>query len=230
MNKKTFVITDGNRYIKQSIDGKHKFVSNSSLADYWESKSKAESVLYNSIPPSMRYSLYVAEVENNELCPKTISQKQIDECRDKVQSKQTDSYELSKYSFEDDELIQDMIRGVYEIRDVLEKYSNANKYKELEEEVMRMNLVVEDIKHYHGRKALNSRDGFRLNKLEDRAIVKRISIKNQFEIAKILHKHRNAMKEQVEEICSVIESLRNQKYKPRVLVDLFENNNLDVDF
>lgn len=57
MNKKTFVITDGTRYIKQSIDGKHKFVSNSSLADHWESKSKAESVLYNSVPPSMRYPL-----------------------------------------------------------------------------------------------------------------------------------------------------------------------------
>ena len=95
---------------------------------------------------------------------------------------------------------------------------------------MRMNLIVEDIKHYHGRKALNSRDGFKLNKLEDKAIIKRISVKNQLEIVKVLNKYCKTLVEPIDEICEVVDSLKNQKYKPRVLVDLFENNNLDIEF
>lgn len=230
MSKKCFVITDGNRFIKQDMSGKHKLVSNSSLADFWDSKPKAESVLYNSVPPNMRYSLYIAEIEDGVLCQKTVSQKQIDKCRDRVEVKQVDSYELSKYSFDDDAVLQDMIQGFCEVRNVLKKYSSTHKYKEIEDEVMRMNLIVEDIKHYHGRKALNSRDGFKLNKLEDKAIIKRISIKNQLEIVKVLNKHCKTLVEQIDEICEVIDSLKNQKYKPRILVDLFENNNLDVEF
>lgn len=92
-----------------------------------------------------------------------------------------------------------------------------------------MNWAVEDIKHYHGKKALNSRDGFRLNRLEDKAIIKRISMKNQLEVSKKLMKHYSSIISQIEDICSTIDELRNQKYIPRVLPDLFENDNLDID-
>lgn len=230
MSKKCFVITDGKRFVKQDASGKHKLVSNQSLADFWDSKPKAESVLYNSVPPYMRYSLYVAELNDNILCQETISQKQIVKCRENVAVQDSDSYELSKYSFDEDEAVQDMIRGFHEVKEVLKKYSNNHKHKELEEEVMRMNLIVEDIKHYHGRKALNSRDGFKLNKLEDKAIIKRISVKNQLEIAREINKCSAIIMEHISVICDVIDTVRNQRYKPRVLVDLFENNNLDVEF
>ena len=206
MSKNVFVITDGSRFIKQDVSGKHKLVSNFSLADFWDSKSKAESILYNSVPLNIRYSLYIAEMEGENLCPKTVSQKQIDKCRDRVEIKQTDSYELSKYSFDDDAILQDMIQGFCEVRNVLKKYSSTHKYKEIEDEVMRMNLIVEDIKHYHGRKALNSRDGFKLNKLEDKAIIKRISVKNQLEIVKVLNKHCKTLVEQIDERCEGMDS------------------------
>ena len=95
---------------------------------------------------------------------------------------------------------------------------------------MTMNYIVEDIKHYHGKKALNVRDGFRLNKLEDKAILKRISVKNQLEISKKLTKHFSVISESINDICTTIDDLRNQRYKPRILIDLFENDNLDIDF
>ena len=224
-----YVITNGTRFIKQDVRGKYKLVNNSVLADIWDKKEKAESVLFNSVPPYMRYSLYVAELKNGIPEQETLSKKQIVECREQVKVN-NDAYELSKYSFDDDEEVQKMIKGFNDVREVLKNYSTDKVHKQLEERTMYMNYAVEDIKHYHGRKALNARDGFKLNKLEDKAIIKRISVKNQLEIARKLNKHCKSIIEQIEDICDTIECLRNQRYVPRVLPDLFENDNLDIEF
>lgn len=224
-----YVITNGTRFVKQDVRGKYKLVTNSAIADMWDKKEKAESVLFNSVPPYMRYSLYVAELKNGVVEQETLSKKQIIECREQVKE-DNDSYELSKYSFDDDEEIQKMIRGFDDVRNVLINYATEKSHRHLEEKTMYMNYAVEDIKHYHGRKALNARDGFKLNKLEDKAIIKRISVKNQLEISKKLNKHCKDILEQINDICDTIECLRNQRYVPRVLSDLFENDNLDIEF
>ena len=229
--KKEYVITDGKRFVKQNPSGKYGFTNNLSLADIWDSSSKAESVLYNSVPPNMRFKLFVSEFKDGEICgQETISKKQISDCRKTVESTKSDSYKLSKYSFEDDLELQQMICGFELVKEVLSKYANNHMHKQLEEKTMTMNLIVEDIKHYHGKKALSSRDGFRLNKLEDKAIIKRISVKNQLEISRKLVKHCASIIDQINDICSTIDEIRNQKYKPRVLIDLFENDNLDIEF
>ena len=228
---KEYIITDGKRFVKQNTNGKYGFTSNFLIADIWDSSSKAESVLYNSVPPNMRFNLYVAELKDGKICgQETISKQQIVDCRKTIENSEPDSYKLSKYSFEDDFELQEMIRGFEEVKEVLSRFANNHIHKKLEEKTMKMNLIVEDIKHYHGKKALNSRDGFRLNKLEDKAIVKRISVKNQLEISRKLIKHCPNIIDQINDICDTINELRNQKYKPRVLIDLFENDNLDIDF
>lgn len=230
MNKE-YVITDGKRFVKQNPSGRYGFTNNLSLADNWDSSSKAESVLYNSVPPNMRFKLYVAEFKDGEICgQETVSKQQIADCRKSVENTESDSYKLSKYSFEDDLELQQMICGFELVKEVLSKYANNHVHKQLEEKTMTMNLIVEDIKHYHGKKALSSRDGFRLNKLEDKAIVKRISVKNQLEVSKKLLKYSPSIIDQINDICDAIAELRNQKYKPRVLIDLFENDNLDIEF
>lgn len=225
-----YVITDGSRYIKQDMSGRHKFVSNISIADFWNSKNKAESVMFNSVPPHMRYDLYVAKVDDAIVEPVTKTKREIDKRRECVRAECDNSYELSKYSFEKDEDIQSMIRGFEEVRRTLEAFSDKQKIKQLDEKTLYMDWVVEDIKHYHGRKSLNAYDGFKLGKLEDKAVVKRISVKNQFEIAQKIHKHCNDIIKQITDICNTIEDVKNRKYIPRALVDLFENNNLDIDF
>lgn len=228
---KEYIITDGKRFIKQNTSGRYAFTNNLLLADTWDSSSKAESVLYNSVPPNMRFKLYVAEFKDGVICgQETVSKQQIVDCRKSVENTKSDSYKLSKYSFEDDLELQQMICGFELVKEVLSKYANNHTHKQLEEKTMTMNLIVEDIKHYHGKKALSSRDGFRLNKLEDKAIVKRISAKNQLEISKKLIKHSPSIIDQISDICDTIDELRNQKYKPRVLIDLFENDNLDIEF
>lgn len=230
MNKE-YIITDGKRFVKQNTSGRYSFTNNVSIADIWDSSSKAESVLYNSVPRNMRFNLYVAEFKDGGIyVQETVSKKQITDCRKAIENTESDSYKLSKYSFEDDFELQEMIRGFEEVKEVLSRFANSHIHKQLEEKTMTMNLIVEDIKHYHGKKALNSRDGFRLNKLEDKAIVKRISIKNQLEISRKLLKYSPSIIDQINDICDTITEIRNQKYKPRVLIDLFENDNLDIEF
>lgn len=229
MNK-YYVITDGNRYIKQDISGKHKLVNNISIADSWSSIDKAESVMFNSIPPYMRYDLYVAQIDDGNVEPVTMTKRELNNRRERVKIDCDNSYELSKYSFDKDEDVQYLIKGFREVKKTLEAFSDKQKIKRLDEKTLYMDWVVEDIKHYHGRKALNAYDGFKLGQLEDKAIVKRISVKNQFEIAQKIHKHCNDIINQITDICNTIEDVKNRRYVPRALVDLFENNNLDIDF
>lgn len=225
-----YVITDGERFLKQNINGKYNLTNSFSIADVWNSSQKAEGVLRNSVPPGMRFNLYVAEFKNGNIVSKeTTCKKRVVECRKTVREDSDGYYKLSKYSFDDDENIQDIIKGFEEVRVALQKYASDYSYRKSEEKVMRMNYVVEDIKHYHGKKALNARDGFKLNRLEDEAVIKRISAKNQFEIIKKLNKYYDGIIAQINDICSTIDELRNQTYKPRVLIDLFENDNLEVE-
>lgn len=232
MQKKQYVITDGSRYVKQDVSGKYSLTGNLSIADIWTAKKTAELIMKNSVPKHMRFKLYVAELKDGDIIgQETVSLKQVVDCRERVaESKKDETYHLSQYSFDLDEDVQKMIKGFEDVKEVLKKYANNHSHQALEDKTMTMNYIVEDIKHYHGKKALNVRDGFRLNKLEDKAILKRISVKNQLEISKKLTKHFSVISESINDICTTIDDLRNQRYKPRILIDLFENDNLDIDF
>ena len=231
MPKKEYVITNGHKFIRKDANGKYSLTTNLSIADVWSAKKTAESILYNSVPHNMRFKLYVAELKDGKIIgQETISEKQIADCRERVATQKDDTYCLTQYSFDDDKDVQSMIKGFKEVKEVLSKYANNHSHQKLEDKTMTMNYVVEDIKHYHGKKALNVRDGFKLNKLEDKAIIKRISVKNQLEISRRLIKYCDSISDAINDICETIEGLRSQKYKPRVLIDLFENDNLDIEF
>lgn len=231
MAKKEYVITNGYKYIKKDARGKYSLTTNLSIADVWTAKKTAESILHNSVPGNMRFKLYVAELKDGKIIgQETVSQKQVVDCRERLNIPKDGSYFLQQYSFENDKELQDMIKGFKDVYGILSKYANNHSHQKLEEKTMTMNYVVEDIKHYHGKKALNVRDGFKLNKLEDKAIVKRISVKNQLEISRQLVKYGDVIFAAVKDICETIDNIKNQKYKPRVLLDLFENDNLDVEF
>lgn len=228
--KKHYVITDGKRYIKQGMSGKHKLVENVAIADFWDSKNKAESVLYNSVPPYMRYSLFVCQIDGATIEPVTKAEKELVERREKVRSTCNNSYNLSKYSFDEDSEVQSLIKGFEDVRKILERVSDKQQIKQLDERTLYMDWVVEDIKHYHGRKSLNAYDEFKLGRLEDKAIIKRISAKNQLEIAQKIHKYCDEIMEHIVDICDTINDVKNRRYVPRALIDLFESDNLDIEF
>ena len=230
MSNTQYCITDGHKYINQSANGRWSCTTNINLADTWAKKETAVAILNHSLPLYMRKDLYVVSLECGSVKrQETLSRKEISECRKEVSSSKVESFDLSKYSFEEDEEVQNMIDGFESVRYILKTYGSNSYAKEIGDKVMRANLILEDVKHYHGRKALNSRDGFRLNRLEDAAVIERISVKNQAEIAKKLQKYYADMLPMIEDICSTIDELRAQKYTPRILGDLFASNNLDIN-
>lgn len=172
MVKPEYCITNGHKFAKKNANGRWGITTNINIADRWAKKETAKSILNNSIPPFMRPELYVAEVSSERVgCQETLSQKQIFECRQEVSVPKEDSYKLSKYSFDNDENVQNMIEGFKSVRHILHTYGSSSYAKQIGDKVMRANLVLEDVKHYHGRKALSSRDGFRLNRLEDEVVI-----------------------------------------------------------
>ena len=226
---KEFILTNGTKYMRQNIKGKYEQVSNITMADVYPSKKQALKILENSIPKWMSRVFYIAEIRDGQIYQKELSEEQILERRKNVSITADSSYNLPKYSFDDDVRIQNMIRGFEDVKTVLDTYANKAFENDIRECVTRANLILEDVKHYHARKALNARDGFRLNKLEDAIIIQRISVKNQATVVGVLVKYAESMREMVDDICRTIECLRSRSYTPRVLQGLFESNDLDVD-
>lgn len=229
MSKREYLITDGKNFIKQDISGVYKRVTNIALADTWDSIAVPEAVINNSVSVSLRNNLYVCSLQSGktEKCTLSINEKK--ERKDRILSPEREekTYKLFQYSFDKDKEVQNLIKGFENVRDVLK--SNANNYRKYEEKLCKIDYIDEDLTHYLGRKNFNARDGYKLTELKQKAYLERASIKNQIEIIKKFEKHYLKIIDAIDDICNTIDELRNQKYKPRVLIDLFENDALDID-
>lgn len=225
-----YFITDGTQYVSQDFSGKYRLTSNSSLAATWNSPKMAESVLNNAISKAQRMSLYVGYLENGEIVHCTLSQREKNERKKKITTQDANDkkiFRLKEYSFEDDKAVHELIEGFFSVRDSLEQYSNT--YRTLENELIRLDYMLEDIKHYRGYKKLNARDGYKLHDVEQKIFLQRVSIKNQMEIVKKFEKYYSSIIDGINDICETIDKLRDQVYKPRVLISLFENNDFSVN-
>lgn len=229
MSKREYLITDGKNFIKQDISGVYKKVTNITLADTWDSIAVPEAIINNSVPVAQRNNLYVCSLQGDktEKCTLSINEKR--ERKDRVLSPEREekTYKLLQYSFDKDEEVQSLIKGFKNVRDTLK--SNAGSYRKYEEKLCKIDYIDEDLTHYLGRKNFNARDGYKLTGLKQKAYLKRVSIKNQIEIIKKFEKHYIKIIDAIDDICNTIDELRNQKYKPRMLVDLFENDNLNIE-
>lgn len=229
MKKREYVITDGSRYIMQDSSGKYKLTSSSVLAEVFDEVKTADAILNNAVPKAQRTHLFVGFYENGILSHCSLSEHEKKERRDKVTAKETikdKTFKLTEYSFEEDQDIQSLVCGFAEVKASLEK--SVGLYRKLEEELLRVDYMLEDIKHYRGTKRLNARDGYKLNNLDQDLFLRRVSIKNQMEVVKKLEKHYTDIFEKIDDICNTISKVRNQTYKPRILVNLFENNDFSI--
>lgn len=229
MKKQEFVITDGRKFVKQDMSGKYNLVSNSAIADFWDSAKVAESILQNSLPKYVSTKYYVAYWENGKFIKFSLSKEEKNDRRTRLTSLNNDgkSFTLGLYSFDDDEEVQKLIRGFEDVRDVFK--ATVNKYRTLEESLCAIDYIDEDLTHYLGRKSFNAFNGYRHNNIKQKVFLKRVSIKNQIEIVKKLNKHYEETIHHIEDICNTIAKLRTQVYKPRVLPDLFENDELPAN-
>lgn len=224
MKDREYYITDGYKFAKQNQgSNKYVFTSNYSLADVWDSPKVADAIINNSIPMPLRNKCYVAYFEKKVLIPYSMSKDEKQERRERIMQggNSEKAYALAQYSFDNDEDIIVLIEGFEKARVTLEHIQK--QYKQLEERLIYLDYADEDIKHYLGVKRINAREGYKLSSLRQQIVLERISVKNQIEIVKSIRDQYVKIYEPISAICKCIDELRNQKYKPRVFKDLFEN-------
>ena len=224
-----YYITDGTKFVKQAINNQYKLVTNMSIADSWDNLKVAKAVLENSIPKVWRSSFFVAKLNNGELdkCSKTEEEKR--ERRNELTAANDEKREfaLNLYSFEKDLDVQRIISGFDAINKMLIETENLRP--RLENELATLEFMLEDLKHYRLRKRLGTVNSYKFKELGDRIVAKRASIKNQLEILRKINQYRDSLANPIRDICKTIDGVQNKKYIPRVLVDLFENDNLDFE-
>lgn len=227
MSRPEYYITDGTKFIKQGLNNQFNTVTNISIADVWNKAQVAKAVLDNSIPKAWRGNFYIAKYTNGELikCTKTKFEKQ--ERREELTSnnKNKIEFELELYSFDDDEDVQKLIQGFDVVCDLLKDTENLKP--QLEKEIATLDFMLEDLKHYRLMKKLGTVDSYKFKILGDAFIKKRVSLKNQLEILNKINQHREVINTSVKDITNTINLVKNKKYVPRIMVELFEDG-IDV--
>lgn len=218
-----YYITDGTKFVKQNISGNYATVNNISLADNYQSSKVAKAVLENSLPKIWRNTFYVAKYENNELVKCYLTAKEKKEVI--IREDNRGEYSLSLYSFEYDEDVQNLIKGFEDVKNTLS--IAMDRYRKLEKSLLTTNYIAEDLKHYTLRKNLNAVNKCKLSNIRQRVWLRRVSIKNQMEILNKINQHQTSILSQVKDIVGTINNVKNRKYIPRILTDLFETDNID---
>lgn len=230
MPKIEYYITDGNKFIKQGMNNQYQLVTNVSIADAWDNLKVAKAVLENSIPKIWRSTFFVVKMKNGQLdkCSQTEAEKR--ERRNELTAANDEKREftLNLYSFEEDLDVQKLISGFDSINKML--VDTENLKPELEKELTTLEFMLEDLKHYRLRKRLGTVNSYRFKELGDKIVAKRASLKNQLEILRKINQYRDAITNPIKDICKTIDNVQNKKYVPRVLLDLFENDNLEIEF
>lgn len=229
MGKAEYYITDGTKFVKQAINNQYKLVTNISVADVWDNPQVAKAILENSIPKVWRSGFYIAKYKNGQLdkCSKTENEKQ--ELRIELTSQNKDKKEfvLNLYSFNEDTDVQKLILGFDNINTMLDETENLRPA--LEKQLAVLEFMLEDLKHYRLRKRLGTVNSYKFKELGDKIVSKRASVKNQLEILRKINQYRDVITNPIRDICKTIDAVQNKKYIPRVLLDLFENDNLDIN-
>lgn len=216
-------MTDGTKFIKQDTNNQFKTVTNIAIADVWDKSAVAKAVLDNSVPRAWRKNFYIAKYINGELikCTQTKDEKQ--ERRDELTSNNGDKieFELELYSFNEDKDVQKLIRGFDVISDLLKDTEDLKP--KLEKEIAMLDFMLEDLKHYRLRKKLGTVDSYKFKNLGDVILKKRVSLKNQLDILNKINQHRETVGNSVKDITNTIKMVKNRKYIPRVMIELFED-------
>lgn len=229
MKKIEYYITDGKDFIKQSINGQFKKVGNIAIADVWDKAQVAKAVLDNSIPRVWRSTFYIAKCENGILEKTILSQAEKARKRNEILPMEENSkgYNLDLCAFDEDGNIKEVVSAFENVRNVLSKSRKTEE--ELSDRLQLLDCAFEDLKHYHLKKKLGTVDAYKRDRLESKILLERRSVKTHLDIIRKINQHYFDISTHINDICMTIDTIRNRKYVPRVLFDLFENDNLDME-
>jgi hypothetical protein len=211
-----FIITDGKKYIKEDINGRYKSVNNLTLADTFPNFKCANNVLKNSLTPALKLTFYVAKIEDGEVVANTPT---IAKASKTFLRKDSGEYAYTVKSHNIDSWLD-------KIDDLDTLFLDAERRKgEIATELSKIEAEKIDIEHYIEFKAQNACQGFKLYKRLRQVLVKRRQLVNEQKIISIINATRDANRE-LEKMVKKIKGLDNQVYKPRLLVDLFDKDDI----
>lgn len=210
MIKKEYILTNGNKFIRQNLDGRFEQVTNISLADTYNSQKAAKNIMLNSIPKSWSRNYYVAEMLDGEIiqCNSPRPQKAVRKNRPK-----------SSYHFDNGFIDTKWCKGFVDLGEI---FSEATKRSNvLAQELSDIDTVISDFEHYIEFSNLNARDGYKAYNMLRKFLRTRRQLKYEHKIVNAINNNQSAQK-QINNIVDVIKACQNSEYKPRVLNDLFE--------
>lgn len=208
MNKE-FVLTDGQRFIRQNLNGKFEQVSNITLADRYTSKKFALNIKSNSIPKAMSRNFYVAEMQGDvpiqlfaPITPKQVKKKG-----------------NKKYAMEvrkDEPMWYDRFVGIEELFSFAKKRS-----EEIAQQMSDIDSTISDLEHYIEFNLLNAREGYKAYKELSKALQERRKIKDEQRVVMSITKNFGAL-DGIKHIVDAIGEQSDREYRPRILCNLFE--------
>lgn len=220
--KLEYYITDGNRFVKQNIKNQYSLVGNYAIADCWDKYQVAKAVLDNSVPNAWRRTFYVAQLRNGVMEKKSLTQdeKGIVKSEATTLDNTCNSYELKLKGNKKDFGMDTLITAF----EIVGNYLGMVE-KELQEQQNRLqflNYAFEDVKHHHLQENLGTVKAYKRDNLESEILGERLLVKNKIEICQKISQHKQSMSKAVEDICRTFDIIKNKKYAPRVLPELFE--------
>jgi len=215
-----YVITDGNKYLRQDGAGNYIPVKSFDLADLYEQRQKAVNVLNNCINKNMRKRYRVKELPDTPAKTATdngvIPKVNVDE------TIKFDTELVKKISYESDLAESKLGKWEHDV-DVLESFaqSTEDRIAELSELLRQVDLEIEDIIHYIELCKFNAYQGWiAANMLKNRRIRRR-EIKDELVILQDL-KDCKLNPKMFNNIKKGIKGLSSRSYQPRVLTELFK--------
>ena len=212
-----YMISDGNgTYIRRDFAGRYTPVRNETLADTWDSKTKAQNVLKSQINKNMRRRYKIVEVVVESSPPEVSCS--IPPPKKVNEAKEQKIKELSGEDIEDTQLDK-WARGIDSFNGfILDMEERKNK---LSGDLSNIDKEITDIQHYIEFGNFNAYQGWLAFSMLRHRLKKRGKIKNEFQILSQIGecKINSAM---VNDIQAAIHKINNKSYTPRVLPELFE--------
>lgn len=212
MNKTNeYVITDGEFYIKQNLNGNYSRTKNFSLADIYNKKTLAENICKNALSYTLKKKFYVAKVEGGEVV-KCISP--IAKASDAIYDNPGESV---VFDFIDENLLE-MISTIEDFKDLITKsiHRGAVVATELQEVDREKNEILHAIEGYD----FNACKACKIEVELKKVLRKRRALVNEQKLICALNKLNDA-KPTINAVFAEIEQLKNQKYTPKLRADLF---------
>lgn len=199
-----YVITDGDgNYIrKDDSTGKYVPIRSFRHAHRWEDEIKANCVLSNSISKHLRDRYSVQQINTSGAVNKEF---------------------VSKNKVYLENIIEDNVQEwLDKINIVIDIFSDIdNKDSELNEKISEIDKKIVDVNHYIEFGKFNASQGFLCNKLLQNLFRQRRKYKNEKQILSLL-KQIELGKDSVDLLSQVVENIKNKKYMPRAIPELFQ--------